>query len=255
MASLPNMVRRIRGRYQRSLARHFARRMVNVALPRAVVSFTFDDFPRSAFYRGGQILSGHGFCGTYFTALGLMGRTTRTGQIFLREDLEELVRSRHEIGCHTFDHYHAWDTRPAEFEASICRNRDQFAALLPGVELRNFSYPKSCPRPQTKRRTQKYYATARGGGQTFNIGPTDLNQLQAFFLEQSRDRFELIERVIDDNARAKGWLILATHDVADAPTRFGCTPDLFERVVGKVAQSGAEVLTIEQARLRIQPPA
>jgi hypothetical protein len=76
--------------------------------------------------------------------------------------------------------------------------------------------------------------------------------LKVFFIEQSRDNFDAIQQAIDANARANGWLILATHDVCDSPTRFGCNPALFERVVGYSAKSGAIVLPVHAAFQRIR---
>ena len=149
--------------------------------------------------------------------------------------------------CHTFDHCDSWETAPAEFEASILRNRRAVAERLPEVRLRSLSYPISYPRPRTKRCTEKYFFCARGGGQTFNTGIVDLNYLKAFFIEQSRDNFDAIKQTIDGNARAKGWLIFATHDVCDQPTRFGCLPGFFEKVVDYAIQSKATILPVFRA--------
>jgi peptidoglycan/xylan/chitin deacetylase (PgdA/CDA1 family) len=219
-----------------------------------VVSFTFDDFPRSALLNAGAILRERGFAGTYYASFGLMGKQAPTGEIFELADLDELVRQEHELACHTFDHYDSWETDPAEFEASIQRNQQAMAELWPGMKLKSHSYPISWPRPETKQRVSCYYECARGAGQTFNAGIIDLNYLKAFFIEQSRDNFEAIRQTIDSNARAKGWLIFATHDVCGSPTRFGCTPDLFERVVECSAKSGAAVLPVRTALQRIRQP-
>jgi peptidoglycan/xylan/chitin deacetylase (PgdA/CDA1 family) len=212
-----------------------------------MVSFTFDDFPRSALTNAGAILRGRGFAGTYYASLGLMGKTTATGEIFVREDLDELLRQGHELACHTFDHCDSWKTTPAEFEASILRNLESVEKELPGATLGSLSYPISWPRPETKRRVANHFGCARGGGQTFNRGIVDLNYLNGFFIEQSRDDFNAIKQTIDANARANGWLIFSTHDVCDNPTRFGCTPQLFEQVIEYSAKSGARVLMISKA--------
>lgn len=212
-----------------------------------VISFTFDDFPRSALLNAGAILRERGFAGTYYASFGLMGRTASTGEIFVQEDLDELIQQEHELACHTYDHYDSWDTAPLEFEASILRNRKAVAQQLPGVTLGSLSYPISYPRPRTKRCTEKYFSCARGGGQTFNAGAVDLNYLKAFFIEQSRDNFEAIKQTIDGNARAKGWLIFATHDVCNQPTRFGCFPGFFEKVVDYAIQSKATILPVFRA--------
>jgi peptidoglycan/xylan/chitin deacetylase (PgdA/CDA1 family) len=212
-----------------------------------LVSFTFDDFPRTALLQGGAILRAHGLSGTFFASFGLMEHVEPTGEIFSFDDLGELVRQKHELGCHTFDHCHAWDTTAPDFEASILRNRLATAKYLPGIELKSCSYPISCPSPGIKRRAAKYFECCRGGGQKFNAGIADINHLHAFFIERSRDDLAAIEQLIESNANQKGWLIFATHDVSDSPTRFGCTPATFERVVACAVQSGARVLPMFEA--------
>lgn len=246
------LLSRLRGASRRRLARWFGRRMFKIQCDEPIISFTFDDFPRSALVQGGAILCEHRFAGTYYASFGLMGRVEPTGEIFSRADFPELSRQGHELGCHTFDHCDAWDTASVDFEASIMRNQRFVNEELPGVRLMSLSYPISYPRPQTKHRTAKYYACARGGGQTFNVGMTDVNYLKAFFLEQSRDDFGIVQRTIDANRRAKGWLIFATHDVCDSPTRFGCSPCFFKQVIEYAASSGSMVLPVYQAWNRIR---
>lgn len=229
------------------MARWFGRRPRRLQMESPVISFTFDDFPRSALFNAGAILRERGFAGTYYVSLGLMGKQTPTGEMFEQENLDQLIEQGHELACHTFDHCDSWETSPAEFEASILRNRNAVAERLSGITLKSLSYPISWPRPQTKRAVARYFDCARGGGQSFNSGMADLNYLNAFFIEQSRDDFDAIKHTIDRNAWARGWLIFATHDVCDAPTRFGCTPGLFERVVEASAKSGAAVLPVSKA--------
>jgi peptidoglycan/xylan/chitin deacetylase (PgdA/CDA1 family) len=245
---------RFSNRWGRELAGRFQKRLTDVDLKSAIISFTFDDFPKSALLNGGRILGKRDISGTFYTSFGLMGKTAPTGEIFSRDDLGEFFRQGHELACHTFDHCHSWETTPAAFEASILRNQKAAGELLPGKRMMNFSYPISHPRPQTKRRTARHYVSARGGGQTFNVGKTDLNYLKAFFIEQSRNNFHFIEQTIQANARANGWLIFATHDVCDSPTRFGCTPALFERIVDESIKSGAAILPVAAALRKIGVP-
>ena len=85
------------------------------------------------------------------------------------------------------------------------------------------------------------------GGQRFNCKTVDANHLFAFFLERSRDDLEPIKAIIDANARSNGWLIFATHDVADEPSPYGCKPAFFEAAVRYAIASGAEVLPVVKA--------
>jgi peptidoglycan/xylan/chitin deacetylase (PgdA/CDA1 family) len=214
---------------------------------RPLISFTFDDFPRSALFAGGEILNQNGACGTYYASLGLMGQDAPTGPIFQESDLHLLVGQRHELGCHTFSHLHAYKTPPDVFEASILRNVETLAKILPGVTMETLSYPIGNPRVETKRRAAKYYRACRAGGQTLNKSTLDLCFVSAFFLEQSEGDADAIARLIDQTCVANGWLVFATHDVDPAPTRFGCTPSFFKDVVRRASESGAAILPFSTA--------
>jgi hypothetical protein len=96
-------------------------------------------------------------------------------------------------------------------------------------------------------RPGRYIHRHAGGGQTFNSGIADLNYLCAFFLERSRDTPEAVKTLIAENARARGWLIFATHDICKSPSPYGCTPEFFEQVVQWTVESGSRVLPVVQA--------
>src|SRR6188768_4580996 len=95
--------RRLPAAGQRRLARWGGRRLCHLRLERPIISFTFDDFPRSALRQAGAILRQHETTGTYYVSIGLMDKETPTGQMFTRDDLNELVEQKHELACHTYD--------------------------------------------------------------------------------------------------------------------------------------------------------
>jgi len=258
---------RARGRFAMYAARALFRRRLAVRTARPLISFTFDDFPQSAFLEAGSILMRYGALGTYYVSLGLMGKQSHLGPMFQAEDLKELAHLGHELGCHTFGHCHSWNTPPDVYERSILDNQQALYGVLPETSFQTFSYPFSAPRLAVKKVADRHFLCSRGGGlrqgryffphsaggQTFNAGITDLNLLCAFFLEKSRGNREAVKRLIDQNARARGWLIFATHDVRDAPSPFGCTPDFFEQVVQWALESGARILPVVQALGTIRP--
>lgn len=221
---------------------------------RPLVSFTFDDFPRSALHTGGAILEHYGTRGTYYCSLGLMGQTAPSGEMFNSEDLWQVLERGHDLGCHTYHHCHACDTPADKFEESVLENRKALQNLVPDAEFTTLSYPISFPRPATKARCAKYFSGCRAGGQTFNAGRMDLNAMRAFFLEQSRDHLEAIKALINENNNAGGWLIFATHDVCDHPTRFGCLPEFFRAVVEYSVKSGSLIVPVSRGLEEIGVP-
>ncbi len=153
---------RVAGYYRRHAASMMFRKPLLVRATQPLVSFTFDDFPRSALQNGGAILNRFGLAGTYYAALGLLGKQTESGAIFIEEDLASLLKQGHELGCHTFAHSDSWDTPAAEFEQSIVDNAAALNRLVPGAEFETFSYPINLPRPLTKAKIADRFRSCRG---------------------------------------------------------------------------------------------
>jgi len=171
---------RAQGRYQRTVSGWFFRRTVPMSVSVPYISFTFDDFPGSAFHLGGSILSRYGARGTYYVSFGLLGTEAPTGRICVLDDVKALLVQGHELGCHTFAHCHSWDTNPDVFEESLINNKRALNDYLPGRSFESLAYPVVGPRPETKRRAGRHFRACRGGSQMFNSGSLDLNLLKAW---------------------------------------------------------------------------
>jgi peptidoglycan/xylan/chitin deacetylase (PgdA/CDA1 family) len=243
---------RVRAKCRRLCADHLFRRPFAVDFKGALISFTFDDFPRTALSVGGSILERYGRAGTYYASLGLAGKQDASGPMFTASDLVMLREHGHELGCHTFTHCDSSETSSSVFLDSVVSNQRALEALFPGTSFQTFSFPKSAPRVRAKMGVGRRFECCRGGGQTFNAGVADLNYLKAYFLEQARGDLNAVERIIDRNREAKGWLIFATHDVCESPSPYGCTPEFFDAVVRYAVDSGADILPVVQALERLR---
>ena len=238
---------RFRNRWRRFTVNRYARRDFMLQTETPYVSFTFDDFPRSALTEGGRVLTGLGVGGTYFVSMQLLGSPSPSGLVASREDLRSCLSEGHELGCHTFEHLDGSHSTAQAFERSIRANRAALEESIPGADFRVFAYPLNGPVLSIKRAVGRHFAVCRGGGQAFNTGAMDLNLLKAFFLDhRNRGNIDLVRSVIEENAKARGWLVFATHDVAESPSVYGCEPDYFEEVVRLSIQSGARVRPIGQ---------
>lgn len=239
---------RIIGKYHRTLAYRFCRRMAAIETSFPIISFTFDDAPETAFSTGGKILAARGIRGTYYVSIGLLGSNTESGTIGSLEDLRRALANGHELGCHTFDHLDTWQTSTRKFVESVAWNRRALAEIFPGRSFKTFAYPKSEPRPTLKLELEKYFICCRGGGQETNVKMTDKNLLKAYFLDRRNGvETDTIKRLIDHNTSVRGWLIFATHDIAGNPSPYGCTPEFFGEVVEYASHSGSLILPVAEA--------
>jgi peptidoglycan/xylan/chitin deacetylase (PgdA/CDA1 family) len=232
---------------RRKSARALFRKPQVIRLSAPLISFSFDDFPRSALLTGGEILKQYNVLGTYYSALGLLGRNSVSGPIATGEDLQRCLGEGHELGCHTFSHLDSWKTPARVFDDSLIQNSDALNDLIPGARFRSFSYPMSEPHPLVKRAASRHFLCCRSGGQKLNSGTADLNQLSAYFLEKANGNVEPIKNLIDKNTQLRGWIIFGSHDISSQPSPYGCTPEFFAKIVRYAVDSGARILPVAEA--------
>jgi peptidoglycan/xylan/chitin deacetylase (PgdA/CDA1 family) len=195
-----------------------------------MVSFTFDDFPRSALVVGGSLLRTYGMHGTFYTSMGLMNTVGTVGPYFTPEDLQILLSDGHELGSHTFSHVSSRSVTLAEFQADVRKGRQAVEQLTHNRDEHHFSYPFG-------------HATLCGKR---SIG-VSVSSCRSF------DR-EVLDNLFRLNDRQRGWLIFYTHDLSDVPSAFGCRPSELESVVRTAIKWHTKILTVRQA-LRRRPVA
>jgi peptidoglycan/xylan/chitin deacetylase (PgdA/CDA1 family) len=235
----------------RSVPARLGRRLVQwsrgapaiVAPDRPVVSFTFDDFPKSAL-AGADVIEAHGGRAGFYASTSFLGRTDpMMGEMFDAATLAELATRGHEIGAHTHGHIDcARKTREA-VEKDIAANLVALAVAGHAATVSSFAWPYGETSFAAKRWAADVFATARGVLPGVNVGEADRAQLRAVELgdsEASRRRaFAMLETCIQSN----GWLFFFTHGVSKSPSPFGCSPDLIDELCKRAVDRGAVLAT------------
>jgi peptidoglycan/xylan/chitin deacetylase (PgdA/CDA1 family) len=212
-----------------------------------MVSFTFDDIPKSAATTGAGILEDHGAHGTFYVSGGLVGTASPNWAVADVEDIVALHRNGHEIGCHTFSHKRACDLDARSLAEEIERNRNYLRTLDPSIEVGNFAYPFGYGSFARKRQLKTEFKSCRSIVPGVNSGTVDLQFLRAMpLIEQRIDRDE-IERAFDEAQDTNGWLIFYGHDVADRPSPYGCSPALMEHALKAASRRQIPVLNMAEA--------
>ena len=214
------------------------------ALP--IVSFTFDDFPRSALTVGGAMLVERGLRGTYYASMGLMGQQSSRGEIYNAEDLRVLIEKGHELACHTFSHLYCPRAKTSEVQRECERNWRAAAEALGGYRLRNFAFPSGGVTLSAKSALASIYDSCRTVERGINCNPVDLGFLRANPVYSCGPISEL-HRLLDKNVEQAGWLIFYTHDVSHRPSSVGCTPGYFREILCSAVASGASIMTVAEA--------
>lgn len=234
----------------RRLARIMPFRPLRLALPRPVISFTFDDFPVSAAENGARLLEDQGARGTFYFADGLAGGIENGQPIVTHQQLRALAARGHDIGGHTSSHADVQRLPSSRLLAEIAANNASIAALA-GAPPTSFAYPYGIVGLAAKHGLAPHYAGLRGIQPGINRGWIDLAHLRAEELYDTSLTPARLERLLDELARDGGWLIFYTHDVRPDPSAIGCSPLFFAMVLEQVRRRGFEIDTMAGVLARL----
>lgn len=216
-----------------------------------VITFTFDDFPRTALSEGGRMLREAGWKGTFYTAGSFCERVVDGIPYFSREDLVQVHDDGHEIGCHTFSHIDLRSLTVPEILEDLRRNAMFMRTVLPGHTSSSFAYPFGELNLRRKALLAKQFPICRGVSGGLNRGRIDLAQLRSVLLTAASFEELRIDSWLERALASKAWLIFLTHDVSDDPSPYGCRTNVFAKIIDSISKRGIKVLPVGDAAERV----
>jgi peptidoglycan/xylan/chitin deacetylase (PgdA/CDA1 family) len=238
-------LRSLAGCLRAGLVSHVGKRTAAFSTDRPLVSFCFDDFPRTAYTNGASILKHFGAHGTFYAAPGLMNTSTVSGEQARLNDMDALLAEGHELGCHTYSHVSCRERSPIAFEDEVLRGRTSLFQMT-GSDPANFAYPYGHVSVRSKGVIGSHMTSCRGIYGGINEVTVDLNLLRANSMYGDLDGLPRIATLVAKNVEQKGWLLLYTHDVREDPSPFGCTPALLEAAVLLALETGCQIATVKK---------
>jgi peptidoglycan/xylan/chitin deacetylase (PgdA/CDA1 family) len=237
----------IKARISNRLSRHLGTAPVRLRNDSPMVSFTFDDVPKSAATTGAAMLDGYQARGTFYVAGGLVNKWSGHWTGLSDDDIVGLHRSGHELACHTFSHTPTPDLDAAALAAEIERNRNYLVRLDASIRLENFAYPYGLGSVLRKRQLGKVFHSSRGILPGINSGIVDLQYLRATPLIDLHIDRAAIDRAFDEAIASNGWLIFYSHDVTADPSPYGCTPALLRHALDEALRRNIPILSVANA--------
>lgn len=211
----------------------------DVAPDRPIVSFTFDDFPKSAL-NGADIVEKHGGRAGFYACTSFLGqRSPVMGEMFDGATLNELSVRGHEIGAHTHSHLDCAKARLEKVERDIGENLVALAEAGYPENVSAFAYPYGETTYSAKCWIGEVFATGRGILPGVNVGDTDRSQLRAIELGSSEMHRRRALAALKTCIEAKGWLFFFTHDVSKSPTKQGAPSALIAELAHLAVEGGA----------------
>jgi peptidoglycan/xylan/chitin deacetylase (PgdA/CDA1 family) len=238
-----------KARVSHRLATHFRIESFRLRNDTPMVTFTFDDLPKSAATAGARILEAHDARGTFYVSGALVGTTSPHWTFVDAEDIVALHARGHEIGCHTFPHKRACDLDAASLSLEIEQNRNYIGSLDPAIEVANFAYPFGYGSFARKRQLKATFQSCRSIVPGVNSGTVDPQFLRANpLIDIGIDR-DAIDRAFEEAQSNNGWLIFYSHDVADEPSPYGCSPALLTYALEAASRRKMPVRNMAEALL------
>ena len=214
-----------------------------------MISFSFDDAPRTAAEAGAVTLEAWGRRGTFYVSAGLAGAEAPMGICAQGPDYRRLADAGHEIACHTFSHLDCGKASGVEALADVERSQAAMAAWGVGAP-QTFAYPYGDVAVGPKRALASRFRLLRALHHGLVEAGTDLNQAPAVGIEGPGGE-AVAGRWMEAARSRNAWLILFTHDVRDNPSPWGCTPQAFARLVERAVAEDFEVVTVAEGARRL----
>jgi peptidoglycan/xylan/chitin deacetylase (PgdA/CDA1 family) len=237
----------MKARLSHRLAMHMPVTSVRLANEQPMVSFTFDDVPRSAVTNGAAVLDEYGASGTFYVSGGTVGTRTQLWDLANADDLAALHAKGHELACHTYSHRSVYDMNAPAMASDIGRNRGYLEGLSPSVKVSNFAYPFGLGSFAGKRQLQALFKSCRSIVPGINQGDVDLQFLKSVPLVESRLDRKGIDRAMDAAVESNGWLIFYTHDVAETPSPYGCSLQFLEHALDAADRRNISITNVANA--------
>ena len=235
----------IAAKVSRRLIPFRARRNIPVKLDKPIVSFTFDDCPKSVVDNALPALERENWQASLYISMGLCGTTNHLGLHMSESDVKAVYKSGYEIGDHTYSHIDATANSLENFEQNIDKNQARLKDLgLPPSET--FAYPYGQVSLASKKMISQKFKGARGITSHIHSSSVDLNQINSNRLYAGQD-YKVLLNQISELEKKPGWMTIFTHDVRETPSSYGCQPEHLNTVIKAVKDSGAIVMTVANA--------
>lgn len=210
---------------------------------RAVVTFTFDGFPKSALNGADVIEKRGGHAGFYATTSHLGQRSPVLGEMFDAATLAELRERRHEVGAHSHSHLDCARNPLVKVERDIAANLVALSEAGHDETVSAFAFPHGETNYVTKSWVGDVFATGRGSVAGVNAGECDRSQLRAVELGASEMHRRRALAALKLCVAQKGWLFFFTHDVGANPTDHGAPTSLIDELARDASDMGAVLVT------------
>jgi len=224
-------------------------------MPASIITFSFDDFPKSAADTGAEIMDAINAPAIYYTCTGLAGKTNLTGAQYQADDMLALAKAGHEIGAHTHTHLDC----SAASATSVLENIDANLQALKDMglqqEVTHFAYPYGETTVALKRALVTRFETCRGILPGQNGARADRMQLRAMELTPDPMTTDRALHAIEAALQTPSWLHIFTHDIRSKPSDFGTTPQAFRRITQAARDTGLQITTPTHAMKHLAGPA
>ena len=214
-----------------------------------VVTIVFDDGKDSQFDNAFPLMQQHGFVGTYYIITNNVG----TARYMNMSNLQVLQNAGNEIASHSVDHQYFSSLTDLEIN-NECSVSQQFLRAN-GFSAVNFAYPYGDSNSHIDSIVLQYYRSARyayGDRYLVPIPPTPLQMsIPTGFSGETGDSNALPQDqwMVDQAHATNSWVIIFFHDILTTPltTPYGIEKSNFATFLNYVANSGVQVLTVDQA--------
>lgn len=213
-----------------------------VGLNNAMISLTFDDAWRSIYTNGLPLLDKYGFKSTQYMLTGV----TDYPDYMTIAMMQAFKAQGHEIASHTVSHPHLPTLTATKLQAELINSKTSLQNWT-GASVNNFATPYGEYNASVINAIKQNYGSHRSVNTGFNtkdnFDPYNILVQNVVLTTTPAQVQSWVDKAVAD----KAWLVLVYHEIDTNNNEYNTKPTELDKHLQIVKNSGAPVLTIEQA--------
>jgi peptidoglycan/xylan/chitin deacetylase (PgdA/CDA1 family) len=218
------------------------------AFPSGAVTLSFDDGWRCVYDNALPVLEGAGVKSSHYVISKYLDEK-RSSLLMKVDQIRDLVKRGHEIGCHSASHKHLANESSRVIRKEIIRSRRDLAEIVGRVET--FAYPYGEYDDRVLDVVKRAgFSGARSLLDGLNRAGDDPFLLKCKGITVQTTASE-VKRWIDSARNENSWLILTFHQVDDEGKPWSTTPQVLEAIIRHVSDMVLSTITVRDGIRRL----
>ena len=215
-----------------------------------LITVTFDDGWQSIYESALPLLQKHGIRTTQYVLTG----TADNAEYVSWDQIAQMQKAGHEIGCHTVSHVDLTTLDDATLEGELKFCKDELTKRFGPIT--SFASPYGASNPRTVNAIKRYFDTHRNtnGDPSNGVTDVDVNVPENFdrfniigFTVRHETKVSELQKLVEYAKTRNAWVVLTYHQADEGGSQFNVNPPNLDKQFAYLSKTNVRIVTMSEA--------